>query len=49
MKMKIFWGGPGQNLINFQLKSNLKLNENALGRARPEPNQFSIKIELEMK
>ena len=42
--MKMFWGEPGQNLINVQLKSNKKLNENAMGRARPESNQFSIKI-----
>ena len=43
------WGEPAQNLINFQLKSNQKFMENGLGRARPESNQFQIKIELEIQ
>ena len=47
--MKVLWGEPGQNLINFRLKSNHKFNENAMGRAGPESNKFSIKIKLEIK
>ena len=45
----MIWGGPGQNLINFQLKSNQKFMENGVGWPGQNLINFQLKSNYKLK
>ena len=43
------WSGPGQNLMNFQLKSNQKWRENGLGGLGQNLMNFELESNWKLK
>ena len=48
-KRKLFWGSPGQILIDFQINSDWKWKESAVRQCRADSNWFPFQFYLKMK